>query len=87
ELIVSGPYRLVRHPIYTGLLLAFAGSAVALGEWRGILGVFVALPAFWWKLSLEEAWLQEQFGVAWTSYRERVPALLPRIGATRPDAG
>ena len=37
ELIRSGPYRLVRHPIYTGLLLAILGTAVAFGEWRGLL--------------------------------------------------
>lgn len=37
ELIRSGPYRWTRHPIYTGLLTAFAGSAIALGEWRGLI--------------------------------------------------
>ncbi len=38
ELIVAGPYALVRHPIYTGLLLMFVGTALAVGEWRGVLG-------------------------------------------------
>ena len=38
ELIRTGPYRFVRHPIYTGLLLAVLGSAIAIGEWRGLLG-------------------------------------------------
>lgn len=79
ELVISGPYRLVRHPIYTGLLLAFAGSAVALGEWRGILGLLIALPAFWWKLSLEEAWLRQQFGAAYADYQRRVAPLIPGI--------
>ena len=39
ELIRSGPYRWVRHPIYTGLLLAMLGSAIALGEWRGFIAL------------------------------------------------
>ena len=55
ELIVAGPYRYVRHPIYTGLLLAFAGSALAVGEWRGVLAVVIVAASFWRKLRLEEA--------------------------------
>jgi protein-S-isoprenylcysteine O-methyltransferase Ste14 len=79
ELVTTGPYRIVRHPIYTGLLLALAGSALALGAWRGILGVLIAVPALWWKLSLEEAWLQQQFGQAYADYRRRVPPLIPGV--------
>ena len=46
ELIRSGPYSLVRHPIYTGILLAVLGSAIAMGEWRGLLGVALFTGAF-----------------------------------------
>ncbi|MDE2397532.1 MAG: isoprenylcysteine carboxylmethyltransferase family protein [Burkholderiales bacterium] len=77
ELVTSGPYRFVRHPIYSGLLLAFAGGAIARGEWRGPIAVLIAFVALWRKLGLEERWMREQFGPAYEAYSERVAALLP----------
>jgi protein-S-isoprenylcysteine O-methyltransferase Ste14 len=77
ELIVSGPYTIVRHPIYTGLIVAFIGSAMARGEWRGVLAVFIAWAALWRKLRLEERWMLERFGEQYTAYCHRVPALVP----------
>jgi protein-S-isoprenylcysteine O-methyltransferase Ste14 len=77
ELIETGPYAVVRHPIYTGLLLAFLGSGAAHGEWRGVLAVLIAWLAFWRKLGLEERWMTERFGERYRAYRERVPALVP----------
>ena len=79
ELIERGPYRHVRHPIYTGLLLAFLGTAVALGEWRGLLALAIVAVSFWRKLLLEERWLGEQFGAAYADYMRRVKALIPGI--------
>ena len=76
-LVESGPYALVRHPIYSGLLLAFIGSALALGEWRGLLAVLIVLWALWRKLQLEELWMLEQFGERYRAYRQRVRALIP----------
>jgi protein-S-isoprenylcysteine O-methyltransferase Ste14 len=77
ELIRGGPYRFVRHPIYTGLLAAFVGSAVARDEWRGVLAIVIAWLALWRKLQLEERWMIEQFGDAYRRFREEVPALIP----------
>jgi protein-S-isoprenylcysteine O-methyltransferase Ste14 len=77
ELIETGPYALVRHPIYTGLLLAFIGSAAAIGQWRGVLAVLLAWAAFWRKLRLEERWMAEQFGERYLAYCRRTPALVP----------
>jgi len=77
ELIANGPYAIVRHPIYTGLLVAFIGSAMARGEWRGVLAVLVAWLALWRKLRVEENWLAERFGQQYEAYRRRVPALVP----------
>jgi protein-S-isoprenylcysteine O-methyltransferase Ste14 len=77
DLITSGPYALVRHPIYTGLLVAFIGSAMARGEWRGVLAVVVAWAALWRKLRLEQRWMAERFGQQYEAYSRRVPALVP----------
>ena len=77
ELITSGPYAIVRHPIYAGLLLAFVGSGLARGEWRGVLAVVIAFLALWRKLRLEERWMREQFGPAYQAYSQRVAALIP----------
>ncbi|HZP86958.1 MAG TPA: isoprenylcysteine carboxylmethyltransferase family protein [Burkholderiales bacterium] len=77
ELVETGPYSLVRHPIYTGLLVAFIGSALARGEWRGVLAVLIAWAALWRKLRLEEAWMIQRFGEPYIAYCRRVPMLVP----------
>ena len=79
ELITSGPYALVRHPIYTGLLLGFAGSALALGQWRGIVATAIVLASLWRKLRLEERWMRARFGPAYDEYARRVKALVPFV--------
>ena len=86
ELIRTGPYRYVRHPIYTGLLLAFVGCTVAIDEWRGVLAVVIAYVSFWRKSLLEEQWMIDTFGDAYRRFRSEVPALIPnpfhRVAAT-----
>lgn len=79
QLITSGPYRFVRHPIYSGLLMAFVGSALARADWRAVVAVVIALSAIWRKLSIEEQRMREQFGRAYDEYATRVPALLPFV--------
>jgi protein-S-isoprenylcysteine O-methyltransferase Ste14 len=79
ELIKTGPYAIVRHPVYTGLLLAFIGSAIARGDWQGLLAVALAAAAFYHKLRIEERWMREQFGAAYQEYSLRVPALVPYV--------
>ena len=78
-LVQSGPYRHVRHPIYTGMLLAFVGSALALAEWRGVLAVLVAAGALLVKLRREERWMLERFGDDYAKYRKTSWALLPGL--------
>ena len=78
ELITTGPYRWVRHPIYTGLLVALVGSAIALGEWRGPVGVALITVAFLSKFAVEERFLTQQFGNDYRRFRAQVPALIPR---------
>jgi protein-S-isoprenylcysteine O-methyltransferase Ste14 len=79
ELVTDGPYRLARHPIYTGLLLGFIGSALALGQWRGIVAVALAIFALWRKSRLEEQWMRERFGQAYDDYARRVSAIIPFV--------
>jgi protein-S-isoprenylcysteine O-methyltransferase Ste14 len=79
ELVTTGPYAVVRHPIYTGLLLAFLGSAVARGEWRGLVAVALVFAVLWRKLKLEEKWMSAEFGESYAAYCRRVSALVPFI--------
>ncbi|MGH8128123.1 MAG: methyltransferase family protein [Gammaproteobacteria bacterium] len=79
ELIRNGPYRWVRHPIYTGLIFGFVGTALALDEWRGWLAVAITFAALWRKLRLEERWMSEQFGDQYIEYRKHTAALIPFI--------
>jgi protein-S-isoprenylcysteine O-methyltransferase Ste14 len=77
DLIRSGPYRLTRHPIYTGILLAVLGSAIALAEWRGVIALVLIALAFLRKIDIEEGFLTARFGEAYARYRAEVPALIP----------
>jgi protein-S-isoprenylcysteine O-methyltransferase Ste14 len=79
ELIRTGPYRLVRHPIYTGLLLGFIGSAIALCQWRGVIAVLLVLFVFLRRIRVEERWMIEIFGERYRAYRIETKALIPFI--------
>jgi protein-S-isoprenylcysteine O-methyltransferase Ste14 len=78
-LVRSGPYRIVRHPIYTGLLVALLGTAIVLGELRCFLGVGLAAIAWKLKSLTEEALMMQQFGDQYARYRMEVKALVPYI--------
>ena len=77
-LVRTGPYALIRHPIYTGLLLALTGTTIAIGEWRGVLGVVCALAGFLWKIRVEESRMRQTFP-EYERYRRQTAALLPLI--------
>jgi protein-S-isoprenylcysteine O-methyltransferase Ste14 len=79
QLIRSGPYAHVRHPIYTGLLLACMGAALAVGEWRGILAVILLLAAHSRKALREESLLTEEFGEEYVAYRRDTGFLFPHL--------
>ena len=78
-LIRQGPYTVVRHPIYSGLLLALLGVAVIVGKVRGLVGVGVFFLAMWLKSSIEERFMLEEFGAEYRSYQQRVKALVPYL--------
>ena len=81
QLIRSGPYARIRHPIYLGMLLFLLGLAVALGHWFQLI---VALPLFIVGTSIrtrsEDQLLEEQFGQEFTDYARSTPSLIPRLG-------
>jgi len=79
RLIRSGPYRWVRHPIYSGLLLAMLGTAIYIGQLRGFAGIGLGLAGFWMKSQLEETFLIEQFGPEYIEYKNEVKALIPTV--------
>jgi len=79
ELITTGPYAVVRHPIYTGILAGFLGLAIALSEVRGFVVFLLYFVVFWAKLSLEEQWMRSQFGEKYSTYVRRSAALVPYL--------
>lgn len=79
ELIRSGPYAVVRHPIYSGILLAFAGTAIAVGEIRGLIAVALAAVALRAKSRIEEAFMQQEFPADYPRYMRQVKAIVPLL--------
>jgi protein-S-isoprenylcysteine O-methyltransferase Ste14 len=79
RVVMSGPYGLVRHPIYTGILVAALGTALARDSVLGALGFGLMTLGFVLKYRDEERLLTEHLGDAYRSYRQRVPALVPRF--------
>lgn len=79
QLIRGGPYAIVRHPIYSGLLLGLLGTALALGELRGILALVLALAGWHVKSRKEESFMVAQFGAEYMEYERKVKALIPFV--------
>jgi protein-S-isoprenylcysteine O-methyltransferase Ste14 len=79
ELIGTGPYRWIRHPIYTGILLGLAGTALVVGEVRGLVGLAVAAAAFYRKARKEETWLNQEFGASFEAHAKQTGMFLPRF--------
>jgi protein-S-isoprenylcysteine O-methyltransferase Ste14 len=79
QLIRRGPYRYVRHPIYTGMLTALLSTAVTQRLLSGLLGFVIVLFALYRKARREEAFLAQEFGESYTQYRQHTGMFLPRI--------
>jgi protein-S-isoprenylcysteine O-methyltransferase Ste14 len=79
ELIQYGPYRVVRHPIYSSFLLAILGTAIAFGRLRDFLALL--LSTLGWKIKSlgEERFMQNQFGDRYAEYMRRVRGLIPFV--------
>jgi protein-S-isoprenylcysteine O-methyltransferase Ste14 len=79
KLIRTGPYARLRHPIYSGLVLAAAGTAIEIDQWRGVAAVCVILLGFWIKGKREEALLTSEFGAEFDEHRRSTGFLLPKL--------
>lgn len=82
QLIRTGPYARVRHPIYTGILLALAGTAVAIGRYAALVGLAIYVVVFWIKARKEEALLAGEFGPAFEEHRRSTGFFLPKLFVT-----
>ena len=83
ELIRSGPYAYMRHPIYSGVLFGVFGTALLLGEVRGLLAFSLLLINYAIKAKREERILADHFGEQFRAYTSRAGFLLPRLHRTK----
>ncbi len=79
ELIRTGPYSRIRHPIYTGIILALAGTAVAVNSYWSYVGVAIFVVIFWLKARAEEALLAGEFGPRFEDHRSKTGFFLPKL--------
>jgi len=79
NLIRRGPYRWIRHPIYTGILISFVGTVLLQGEVRAFLGFVLVALALYRKAKREERFLSEEFGQGFTEHAKRTGMFLPRF--------
>lgn len=78
KVVDTGPYALVRHPIYTGMIFAAAMTAAAIGSGTAFLGAAIMALGLWIKARLEERFIRQELGAeTYDSYRARVPMLVP----------
>jgi protein-S-isoprenylcysteine O-methyltransferase Ste14 len=79
-LVTTGPYRLVRHPIYLGLALLAKGEALAFGSWPALMIVLSGVvPTFAWRARAEEKLLSRTFGERYAVYRQRTKMIIPHF--------
>jgi protein-S-isoprenylcysteine O-methyltransferase Ste14 len=79
SLIRSGPYQIVRHPIYSVMLGMFLGTALISGEVHALLGLIVMSMAYYRKIRLEEQALRATFGAEYEDYQQSSSALIPGV--------
>jgi protein-S-isoprenylcysteine O-methyltransferase Ste14 len=79
ELITTGPYAVVRHPIYTDILTGFLGMAIAISQVRWFIVFVLIFLVFWVKLRMEEEWMRSQFGETYATYARQTAALVPYL--------
>jgi protein-S-isoprenylcysteine O-methyltransferase Ste14 len=79
ELVERGPYRFVRHPIYSGMLAMFFATALLQRHLAGFAGVLLVFASFWIKLAFEEDLMLQQFPERYAAYRQRTKRMIPFV--------
>ncbi|HEY4944303.1 MAG TPA: isoprenylcysteine carboxylmethyltransferase family protein [Rhizomicrobium sp.] len=80
RLVTRGPYRLLRHPAYTGGILLFAGVGLSTGNWiSAVFAPLAAALAYVWRIHVEEIALRERFGAEFEARRRRTWAVIPLV--------
>ena len=79
ELITRGPYAIVRHPIYTGLLMMILGTVIGYGHIVGIIGLPFVFWGLWIKLHLEEKLMLKEFPDQYSAYQRQVKRIIPFV--------
>jgi protein-S-isoprenylcysteine O-methyltransferase Ste14 len=79
ELITRGPYAIVRHPIYTGILIMLVGTVIVFGRFGGIIALPLVFWALWIKLRYEEKLMREKFPDEYANYSRHVKRLIPFV--------
>ena len=80
RLIQSGPYQVVRHPLYSGIILAAIGMGLCVTTWSSLLGVALLTACFERRAHKEDTLLASEFGAEFEGYRQRTGRLIPRLG-------
>ena len=78
-LVASGPYRAVRHPMYTAILAMCLGTTIVAGQYHALVGLGLGVYAYLRKIRIEEATLWQQFGASYAEYRKSTRALIPWV--------
>ena len=79
KLVRTGPYKIVRNPIYTGILFGFVGTALVINQMWAVLAILIILTTFLVKIRMEEKVLREEFGDDFIQYKREVKAFIPFI--------
>ena len=79
QLVRTGPYRWVRHPLYSGMILMSLGTAIVCNQPHAVIALVMMVVAYAIKIQTEERWMRDEFGADWDSYRRSTRALIPGV--------